>query len=276
MNITTHLIRPFPSYEEVFYDDLENHRKHFLPICSINLQCIYPDQDEWLHIVSVKEIHEGCVGENTQQFHTSFTKEDMVGFNVIDGKYKFEADWNYFILNQKQQLEKTHENLKADGDKKHLRMLRDLAELNDLEKAYLLNEKDYQIRKEYFHQNNMIYPYSSFGKDLVSTEALLRDFEEKQSSGWGLEFPEVNGILDDVAFMSDKAQEFMKEEDESVEDMLKFEQTNLSNVPKNMNSEVFTYVGSLTGYYFQAYGADCAYLFYDKDLGKAVMCFEYT
>lgn len=249
MNLDPQFIKPFPSYEDVFYDDLDKHREHFLPICSINLKCIFPDLDEWVHFVSVKEIYEGCVGEDTQQFHTSFTKEDMIGFNVIDGKYKFEADWDYFIQNQEPQM---------------------------VEEAYLNNEKDYQIRKEYFRQNNRIYPYSSFGKDLISAESLLRDFEEKQTSGWGLEYPEVNDILDDVAFMSDEAQEFIREYDESLEEMLKFENTNLFHVPKNLNGEVFKYVGSLTGYYFQAYGADCVYLFYDKELRKAAICFEYT
>ena len=83
MKIPKQFIKPFPSYEEVFYDNLEQHKKHFLPICSINLQCINPKWDEWLHIVSAKEIHEGCVGDFTQPFHTSFTKEDTLGFDVI-------------------------------------------------------------------------------------------------------------------------------------------------------------------------------------------------
>ena len=38
----------------------------------------------------------------------------------------------------------------------------------------------------------------------------------------------------------------------------------------------FTYVGFVTGYYFQAYGADRIYLFFNKELRKAVICFEYT
>lgn len=49
------LVRIFPNDEDVFYDDLENHRKYFLPVCSFNLQLIDPSQDEWLHVVSVKE-----------------------------------------------------------------------------------------------------------------------------------------------------------------------------------------------------------------------------
>ncbi|MDR6776962.1 MULTISPECIES: siderophore biosynthesis protein [Paenibacillus] len=276
MNIPERFIKRFPAYEDVFSSDLEHHRKHFLPICSINLQFLFPEQDEWLHFVSVKEIHEGCVGENTQQFHTSYTKEDMLGFDVIDGKYKFEADWNYFSLHRKEQLEATYEALKSTGDKAYLRMKREVMALDGLEQVYMANEQDYQARKAFFLENNKIYPYSSFGEAQKSVEELTRDFEEKQTSGWGLSFPEVNGILDDIAFQSDKAQSYIKEYDESLEEMLQFEQTNLLHVPKRPNGETFTYIGSFTGYYFQACGADTVYLFYDQELSKAVICFEYS
>ena len=55
MHISKQFIKPFPEYEDIFYDDLEQHKKHFLPICSINLQCIEPELDEWVHIVSAKK-----------------------------------------------------------------------------------------------------------------------------------------------------------------------------------------------------------------------------
>jgi hypothetical protein len=47
-------------------------------------------------------------------------------------------------------------------------------------------------------------------------------------------------------------------------------------VPKDEYGHPFTYVGFVTGYYFQAYGADRIYLFFNKELRKAVICFEYT
>ncbi|MED4455539.1 siderophore biosynthesis protein [Metabacillus fastidiosus] len=248
MKISEQFIKPFPSYEEVFYDEIEKHKKHFLPICSVNLKYICPEQDEWLHIVSVKEIFEGCIGEDTGPFHTAFTKEDMIGFDVIDGKYQFEADWNYFALEQSSE--------------------------NDLEEAYLLNEKDYNIRKEFFLRNNYIFPYSSFGDDLKSVEELERNFKEKQESGWGLGYPEVNGILDDIGFLTEDGQELLEDCNDSMEGV--FEYTNLFHIPKDSNGETFTYIGYLTGYYFQAFGADRIYLFFNKALRKAVICFEYT
>ncbi|WP_149093901.1 siderophore biosynthesis protein [Paenibacillus terrae] len=276
MNIPEKYIKHFPAYEDVFVGDLEHYRKHFLPICSINLQFLFPEQDEWLHFVSVKEIHESSVGEDTQSFHTTFTKEDMLGFDVMDGKYKFEADWDYFILHQKEQLEAAYETLKSTGDKAYLRMKRKVMSLDEVEHAYIANEQDYQSRKAFFLKNNNIYPYSSFGDAKESVEELTRDFEDKQSSGWGLSFPEVNGILDDIAFQSEEAQSYIKEYGESIEEMLQFEHTNLLYVPKCANGETFTYIGSFTGYYFQAFGADSVYLFYDRELRKAVICFEYS
>ena len=247
MNIPKQFIKPFPSYEEVFYDQLEQHKKHFLPICSINLKCIDPEWDEWLHIVSAKEIHEGCVGELTQQFHTNFSKEDMLGFDVIDGKYKFEADWRYFDIEQEPS--------------------------DQLEEAYVQNEKDYEIRKEYYERNQKIYPYSSFGKELSSVEELEQEFAKKQASGWGLDYPKVNGLLDDIRFMTKEGRVLLEDCDHEEE---AFDYTNLLYVPKDEDGHPFTYIGFATGYYFQAYGADRIYLFYNKDLKKAIICFEYT
>ncbi|MGG1617398.1 hypothetical protein ACIFQM_23190 [Paenibacillus sp. NRS-1782] len=51
-------------------------------------------------------------------------------------------------------------------------------------------------------------------------------FEEKKSSGWGVSFTEINGILDDIAFQSEEAQSYIKEYGESIEELLQFEQPN--------------------------------------------------
>lgn len=251
MNISDSYIRPFPAYEEVFAGDLELYHRHFLPILSLNLKCLFPEEDQWLHFVSVKEIYEGCVGEATASEHRDFTREDMLGFDVVDGKYRFEADWSYFLLQQE------------PGDEA-------------MTEAYADNERDYLARKQFYEEKGHIFPYSSFGRAAASAEELKENFREKQEKGWGLSFPEVNGLLDDVGFLSDEAQQELRKEGESVEDWLSFEQTNLLHVPRTPDGKVFTYIGCLTGYYFQAYGADAVYLFYSRELRKAVICFEYT
>ncbi|MGE7823966.1 siderophore biosynthesis protein [Paenibacillus sp. NPDC093718] len=251
MNISKSHIRPFPAYEDVFEGDVERYRQHFLPIISVNLQCLFPGEDQWLHFVSVKEIYDGSVGEETVSEHRQFTKEDMLGFDVVNGKYRFEADWNYFLLEQ----EPDHETLIE---------------------AYADNERDFMARKQFYEEQGHIFPYSSFGRAAGSANELKREYQEKLEKGWGLSFPEINGLLDDIGFMSDEAQRDLQEEGESLEDWLSFEQTNLLHVPRTPEGNTFTYIGRLTGYYFQAYGADALYLFYSKELRKAVICLEYT
>lgn len=251
MNISKSHIRPFPAYEDVFDGDMERYRQHFLPILSLNLKCLFPEEDQWLHFVSVKEIHEGSVGEETASEHRAYTKEDMFGFDVVDGKYRVEAGWNYFLLEQ----EPDHETLIE---------------------AYADNERDFMARKQFYEEKGHIFPYSSFGRAAGSSDELKSEYQEKLEKGWGLSFPEINGLLDDIGFMSEEAQRDLQEEGESLEDWLRFEQTNLLHVPRTPEGETFTYIGRLTGYFFQAYGADALYLFYSKELCKAVICLEYT
>lgn len=96
LNNSLEYFRPYPDYEDVFYDEIEKHKQFFLPICSFNLKCLFPERDEWVHIISAKE---NMLGEYTSNYHTDYTKENIYSFDIIDGKYKFEASWDYFLLN---------------------------------------------------------------------------------------------------------------------------------------------------------------------------------
>lgn len=96
LNNSLEYFRPYPDYEDVFYDEIEKHKQFFLPICSFNLKCFFPERDEWVHIISAKE---NMLGVYTSNHHTDYTKESVYGFDIIDGKYKFEASWDYFLLN---------------------------------------------------------------------------------------------------------------------------------------------------------------------------------
>ena len=44
MKIPQAFFKAFPAYEDVFYDEIEQHRKHFLPICSIHLQRVFAER----------------------------------------------------------------------------------------------------------------------------------------------------------------------------------------------------------------------------------------
>ena len=244
--------RPYPTYEEVFYDDIENHKKHFLPICSVNLKFMFPERDEWVHFISVKEIYEGCVGENTPDFHTKYTKEDMLGFIIIDGKYKFESSWDYFIVN--------HDNNSEDM-------------VEELEEVYDENTYSYEVGKKYFEKYGKIFN-NTLNYENVSLNAL-----EKMDSKYSdnkKEYPEYFGFIDDIKHQSKETKEMVEKYNISLKKIESFKNTNLPETPKDNDNKVFEYIGRLTGYKFQKYGADSLYVFQSQKMKKAVICLEYT
>ncbi|WP_336960286.1 hypothetical protein [Chryseobacterium contaminans] len=250
------LIKLFPAYEDVFYDDLENHKKYFLPICSFNLQLLDPSKNEWLHMVSVKEIYEGCVGEESEEYHTPFTKADMLGFDIIDGKYKFEADWNYFRTSTEITPEQYGE------------------EFSDLEIEYNMNEVMYQLKKAYFNKHGKLYDKYSYRPGLTVND--IRRLERlRQLTVEDLEKDE------DSEYMAERAAkklygifEELNIEKKSLEDS-DFGGENLINKP-SLNEKPLDYICCIEGYDFQQNAADQIFLFYDESIKKAVICFEYT
>ena len=249
-------IKLFPEYEDVFYDDLENHKKYFLPICSFNLKIMDETKDQWLHIVSVKEIFDGCVGENKPAFHTQFTKADMFGFDVIDGKYKFDADWFFFSVN----TEITPDDY---GN-----------EYSELEIEYNMNEAMYQLKKKYYQKHGQLYDKDSNRPglsvdDIRRLERLrkltVEDLEQDDFSEYLKERIEnkILGIFEEIN--RDKL---------PLEDC-NFGGENLIEKPLH-NGKLLPYIASLEGYDFQQSAADQLFLFYDETIKKAVICLEYT
>jgi hypothetical protein len=288
MQIPPECFRPFPTYESVFYDDLENHKKHFLPICSINLKFLFPERDEWFHFVSAKEIYEDCVGQYTQAYHTKFTSFDMLGFQVIEGKYKFEADWNYFHLNQKNEIEQQNRIVIENAEKANLSLEKLIPYhktdkyLSELAEAYRLNTEGYELLKLYFETYGEILAQSIQFNSYLKTKNIAdwrESVEERKQKypNFPPEMPEINGFLEDIKHLSPSTQQYIQKNNISLEEMNNFEGTNLlDNLPYNEDGQIFEYIGCLTGFYFQYNGADALYLFYDEKLKKAVICFEYT
>lgn len=328
MNIAPEFIRVFPEYEDVFAQDVALCKEHFLPICSINLQCIDSEYNQWLHFVSPKEIYDGCLGQNTEAFHTAYCKMDMIGFDIIGDKYRFEADWNYFeITSQRNQATKMS-NLQAtqlfrsklnqfesqeavkdwvsslgegvrssitskliskfvfltnsDSDPELVKSTLDLlenqalqADNDSLEGAYKLNTDTYQLAKDFYKKHQVIYPMTIGNyNNKISTMQQLESSLEKNKQY--IEYPEFWGVIDDIKFESKEEKDCFKEFDILLEDALSFEDTNLIAKPYDQDGQIFEYIGRLTGYLFQCYGADALYLFYNKEMKKAVMCLEYT
>ncbi|MGE8555414.1 MAG: hypothetical protein ACN6OB_15955 [Chryseobacterium jejuense] len=250
------LIKLFPAYEDVFYDDLENHKKYFLPICSFNLQLLDPSKDEWLHMVSVKEIYDGCVGQEREEYHTEFTKSDMLGFDIIDGKYKFDSDWKYFQAFNEIKPEQYGE------------------EFSELEIESNMNEAMYQLKKAYYNKHGKLYDKYAYRagltvNDIRRLERLrqltVEDLEKDEDSEYMVERAEqkLYGIFEELNI-----------EKKSLEDS-NFSGGNLMNTPM-LNNKLLDYIACIEGYDFQENAADQIFLFHDDSIKKAVICFEYT
>ena len=92
-------LHPFPTAEDVFSRDVDLHRKHLIPLISIDASFVDPSWSGRLHVVAPKESFDGMVGEYCREFHTETCKDDVLGFRVSpDGKYEFLADFRYFLV----------------------------------------------------------------------------------------------------------------------------------------------------------------------------------
>src|SRR5262249_13856306 len=90
-------IKPFPAFEDVFGEPMHLHRKHFLPLVSVDASVVYGDLDFWLHFVTpIEPLLELDVGYFTKEYHDFYKKEGQVALRVTDGKYTFTGDFNYF------------------------------------------------------------------------------------------------------------------------------------------------------------------------------------
>jgi hypothetical protein len=90
-------IRPFPSFEDVFAEPLDRHRKHFLPLVSVDASVVSDDLDVWLHFVTpIEPLLEGYVGDWTEDCHDFYNSVGQFAFRVCDGKYAFHGDFRYF------------------------------------------------------------------------------------------------------------------------------------------------------------------------------------
>lgn len=93
----TDFVKPFPSYEDVFNDQLALHRKHFLPLVSIDVSVIFADLRGWLHFVTpIEPLIQGNVGDLTGEYCDFYNDCGRVAFRVSHGKYSFSGDFRFF------------------------------------------------------------------------------------------------------------------------------------------------------------------------------------
>lgn len=79
----------------VFSANVDEHSKYLFPLFSIDLRIINPLWNETLHIL---DFNEDPYNIKTVETFNEYCKEEMIAFEVIEGKYKFMTSFNYFDL----------------------------------------------------------------------------------------------------------------------------------------------------------------------------------
>ena len=87
----------FPEGREIFHNRIEDHSKYLFPLFTINLNEINP---EWVGEIHMLEFNEDPTNTEVDSSFNEYCKDRMVGFDVIDRKYSFKTDFNYFALSE--------------------------------------------------------------------------------------------------------------------------------------------------------------------------------
>lgn len=244
----TDYIKLFPEYEDVFYDEIALHKEHFLPLASINLRYLHPERDEWLHFISVKEVNDGRIGAHANAYHTKYTQPDALGFDIIDGKYKFDADWRYF---RKHRFIPAHEYHKAYTNE---------------EIAYNMNEEMYQLKKSYYQKYGQLYE-GDFRRPALNVPDIRRLMRLRAVKPEDLRADEISSYLVEshqqkIAGVFVGLAPFV------------FPDFDAALIPRNAGS-AFELIGIMEGSDFQHTSPEDVSLFYSADLKKAVIGLGY-
>lgn len=290
MNIPSQFIRFFPEPESVFTGDIDKHRQHFLPICSIDSRILYPEaKPMWLHFVQPADIYEYWIGMETEEYYDGLNFMDSFCFDVnSEGKYCFNGDWRIFESENTvpeaiwQQAKKTAQEKNIDLYKALPPNWGNLAS-GRLAEAIRVNHDFYQLMKRFYaiYQRLPFCDYQAYEmielqkqsveESLPKLIALEQEYERAHPD----EKPKP--LFEDIAGKSADMQETMQKKGVSeVWQLFQEEFYNLFDTPKRHDGRVFDYVGSLCGHDFQAHGCDELYLFFDPISQKAVIRLVYS
>ena len=86
-----------PDINDVFYDQLDEYRKHFKPLASIDLSLI---DKKWSGQIFVVYFNDDPYCEESRKYLNDDCDGTKVTFDILDGKYKFKANFGYFITNE--------------------------------------------------------------------------------------------------------------------------------------------------------------------------------
>ncbi|TNE79753.1 MAG: hypothetical protein EP332_09900 [Bacteroidetes bacterium] len=100
----------FPEVEDVFNSEIEKCKEIFFPVCSILLSDVNPNLgDERIHLI---QFNEDPYNEETVAYFNEYNKNNMISFQLVDGKYNFNSDLRFFDLTEDwvEWFEKTRES----------------------------------------------------------------------------------------------------------------------------------------------------------------------
>ncbi len=271
--------RPYPEYEDVFCGDIEKHKQFFLPLCSFNLKYLFPERDEWVHIISAKEENPG---DKTAEYYTKYTGKFMYSFDIIDGKYQFEADWNYFKYHQKDKTFAYYQE------------------------QYELATQNYELGKQFYQKYGHIYPLvlSFFKGSFEQLEQKYQEYLENlaKSPDSKMEFPEFFDFITDIKALSAEAKEHNPDgfsyhdvapirynlwdypfqsqpvktnnDFDTDEEFLKYSSAYFTGKFAEYREE-FEYLACVREYLFRQYGANILNVFHDNEMKKATMLLDF-
>ncbi|MDJ1499395.1 hypothetical protein [Xanthocytophaga agilis] len=131
-----------PQIHEVFFDQHEEYKKYFKPLVSINLSLVNPQWNGQLFIVYSNN-DPYCTA--AQAHMNTFCHQTKVTFDIVDGKYKFKADFGYFQTNTdwKEWLEmgnKSYSEFLTQQERKPANPKRYIRQFNKIPKWIQMNE----------------------------------------------------------------------------------------------------------------------------------------
>lgn len=109
---------PFPVADDVFADPVNEHRKVFQPVMSIDASTVDPSWSGRLHFVIPLEPDDGLVGEQSEKHYTDYCVMNWVAFEVRGSRYRFLADFRYFRINSDELRPEDRDYLQSDYDRK--------------------------------------------------------------------------------------------------------------------------------------------------------------
>ncbi|PXX43198.1 hypothetical protein DFR42_104199 [Undibacterium pigrum] len=125
-------LRMHPADDDVFADPVQKHRRHLMPLVSVDLSVVNPAWQGWVHVVNPYEPEDGIVGQSTGQYHAGFVQANWLAFHLdADNRYHWLGDWRYFQLELDEGVQ-------------------DEAERAVIEKHYRVTEQAYQAKKAEF------------------------------------------------------------------------------------------------------------------------------